>query len=149
MSRDQATRRDVRAGSPSSLIPRPPCWPEGERLPNRCASRYYAQQVYGEFDLVGDWIGWKIRGDKITAPGGLKISKQALISFLQEQRRAQENPVPRVSDAATHPAPVASCSSCCDLRGALPVLQRLVLAAQSASLPAGSPADEALPPRPD
>jgi hypothetical protein len=120
------------------MIPRPPCWPEGEPLPNKCASRYYNQHVYGEFDLQGSFAGWRIRGDTLIAPGGLRLNKSQLVRLISEHGTkrgvTRELPPPPIRLVPT-PAPVAqadaACSRCDQLRHLVPALERTLAIAKS------------------
>lgn len=68
---------------------RPPCWPEGEHCPNRCATRYFMHTVYGHTDLAGDFAGWRVRGSVLVAPGGGRLPVEVLRRLAAEAKGQQ------------------------------------------------------------
>ena len=129
------------------MIQRPPCWPEGEPQPNRCAARYYRQEVYGEFDLTQDFAGFKTRGNYLVSPTGHRITVlelRRLIELYGTKRGTRAKVIEAESRvAAPAPAcPASTCSRCADLRGMAPMLKRLVLLAEPIPDAEGPPPDE-------
>lgn len=67
------------------MIEHPPCWPEGQPCPNRCAARYYDHHVHGRTDLGGPWAGWRTAGRDLVSPEGERISPERLRGLLWRQ----------------------------------------------------------------
>lgn len=56
----------------------PPCVKPGEK-PNACAIALYLQEIERRIDLPSEgWNGWKIRGDWLIGPGGMKFNARSL-----------------------------------------------------------------------
>ena len=122
-----------------SVLMRPPCWPEGTPQPNKCASKHYAQQVYGEFALTQEFAGWRIKGGRLIAPGGRKLTVQQLRKLADMYgttggANVEIAPLPGLPVVAPSPSPLASCRRCDDLATALPALERFVAGAKAAPL---------------
>jgi hypothetical protein len=64
---------------------RPPCWPEGQRCPNACASAQHQRQVHNTTPLHGDWSGWRMAGADLVSPGGDRIRPERLLGLLWRQ----------------------------------------------------------------
>lgn len=64
------------------MIEHPPCWPEGQPCPNRCAARYYDHHVHGLGPLRGPWTGWRLAGRNLVAPDGQRLSQERLRGLL-------------------------------------------------------------------
>lgn len=134
-----------------AMLLRPPCWPEGTSQPNKCASKHYAQQVYGEFHLTQEFTGWRIKGGRLIAPGGRKLTVQQLRKLAEMYgttggANAEIAPLPRVLAAAPPADPVATCRRCDAVRDVLPLLERALAIPQSAHLANGSSPSAIVPP---
>lgn len=57
----------------------PPCCEPTGRVANSCAANVYRQLVDGHYILTGAWSGWKIIGNKLVGPHGLRFTPQTLI----------------------------------------------------------------------
>lgn len=63
----------------------------GERL-NGCAVNVYRQRVDGFYRLAGAWEGWKISGDKLHGPGGMRFTAGSLkLAWMRLQRIDYDN----------------------------------------------------------
>ena len=56
----------------------PPCCQPTGRVTNSCAANVYRQRVEGFYRLAGAWTGWKIEGNKLVGPNGLRFTPQSL-----------------------------------------------------------------------
>ena len=50
---------------------KPPCFCEGKDL-NPCARELWRREVEGSFHLDGEWKGWRIQGNALIGPGGVR-----------------------------------------------------------------------------
>lgn len=56
----------------------PPCVKPGERL-NSCAKSLHSREIEGRVDLPAEnWSGWKVRGQYLIGPGGMRFSARSL-----------------------------------------------------------------------
>lgn len=56
----------------------PPCFKIGTAL-NPCAKAMHAERVEGRIDLPQEhWFKWKIRGQYLIGPGGMKFTPRTL-----------------------------------------------------------------------
>ncbi len=83
----------------SAWIDRPPCWPEGAQLPNKCAERCHTQHVVGNYDLSGQFAGWKVRRNELVAPNGRRVRVEGLQKFMDRYGVAKRPPRARLDDA--------------------------------------------------
>jgi len=56
----------------------PPCCQPNGRINNGCAANVHRQRVEGHYQLSGAWTGWKIQGNKLIGPQGLRFTPQTL-----------------------------------------------------------------------
>jgi len=56
----------------------PPCCQPSGRIANTCAESVYRQRVDGYYRLNGAWSGWRIQGNKLIGPQGLRFTPQTL-----------------------------------------------------------------------
>jgi len=60
------------------LVDFPPCCKPDGRIANSCAANLYRERVEGFKQLTGAWTGWKIQGNKLIGPNGLRFTPQTL-----------------------------------------------------------------------
>jgi len=65
----------------------PPCCPDG-RVTNLCADRVYRQRVEGYIKLSGPWTGWRIQGDALIGPGGVRFKATTLLHAWRQAQSA-------------------------------------------------------------
>lgn len=64
---------------------RPPCWPEGQPCPNRCAGDLHERVTRNHTTLHGPWAGWRMAGRDIVSPDGDRISPERLRGLIWRQ----------------------------------------------------------------
>ncbi|WP_432277815.1 DUF3653 domain-containing protein [Lysobacter stagni] len=69
----------------TTIDPRPPCWPEGQRCPNDCAAQQFERHVHNRLSLTGPWAGWRFAGRDLVAPDGQRISPERLRGLMFRQ----------------------------------------------------------------
>lgn len=60
------------------MIEMPPCCGQNGRVENACARTVYAQRVDGLIRLSGVWRGWRVQGDTLIGPGGIRWTPATL-----------------------------------------------------------------------
>jgi hypothetical protein len=82
----------------------PPCHVIGRPL-NTCAQRLYEQQIRGNIDLTGEfWPGWRIRGQWLIGPGGLRFNARSLRAIAAMTGYGKTRSEPMIALATDSPA---------------------------------------------
>jgi len=69
----------------------PPCCKPTGRITNSCAAKVHRQQVDGHYQLTGYWTGWKLQGNKLIGPEGLRFTPQTLRNAWRKFSEPQED----------------------------------------------------------
>lgn len=61
----------------------PPCWPDGQPPPNRCAATLFQRVTSGNTELHGEWTGWRIAGRELITPQRRRVPVAVLLQLIE------------------------------------------------------------------